>query len=59
MGSKQKEQLRRMIGFRFQRHPSLNLPEERLEAIEKHLQIRLRRLLPIPVRRRSKLEKVR
>ena len=34
-------------------------PEERLEAIEKHLQIRLRRLLSIPVRRRSKLEKVR
>ena len=59
MGSKQKKQLRRMIGFRFQRHLSLNLPEEHLEAIEKHLQIRLRRLLSIPVRRRSKLEKVR
>lgn len=54
MGSKQKEQLRRMIGFRFKRHPSLNLPEEHLEAIEKHLETRVRTLLAIPTRRRQK-----
>lgn len=34
MGAKQKAQLRRMVDFKFTRHPSLNLPEERLTAIE-------------------------
>ncbi len=49
MGDRQKEQLRHMIGFRFQRHRSINLPEEHLQAIEKHLARRVRRLLEIPV----------
>lgn len=57
MGSKQKEQLRRMIDFQFKRHLSLNLPEEHLEAIEKHLQTRMRRLLAIPTRHCPKTEK--
>ena len=51
MGKRQKEQLRRMIGFRFKRHPDLNLPEEHLRAIEKHLEGRVRKLLAIPARR--------
>ncbi len=50
MGVRQKEQLRRMIGFRFKRHPSLNLREEHLQAIEKHLEVRVRGLLAIPTR---------
>ncbi len=58
MGPKQKEQLRRMIGFRFKRHESLNLPEEHLQAIEKHLEGRVRKLLAIPTRR-LKQEKAR
>ena len=37
MGAKQKAQLRRMVDFKFTRHPSLNLPEQRLTAIEKQL----------------------
>ena len=53
MGPKQKEQLRRMIGFRFKRHESINLPEEHLQAIEKHLEGRVRKLLakaePVPL----------
>ena len=53
MGAKQKEQLRRMIGFRFKRHPSLNLPEEHLQALEKLLEIRTRKLLAIPTRTKS------
>ena len=53
MGAKQKEQLRRMIGFRFKRHESLNLPEEHLTAIEKHLEGRVRKLLAVPTRRRG------
>ena len=54
MGSRQKAQLRRLIGFRFRRHPFINLPEERLTAIEKHLDTRLRELLSVPVRRKDR-----
>ena len=48
MGAKQRNQLRRLIGFRFTRHPSINLPEERLTAIEKQLDLRVRELLSLP-----------
>lgn len=47
MGPKQREQLRRLIGFTFKRHPSLNLPEEHLTAIERFLQVRIRELLSL------------
>ena len=50
MGPKQKQQLRSMIGFEFTRHPSINLPEQHLKAIEKMLDTRVRQLLEIPVR---------
>lgn len=53
MGTKQKEQLRRMIGFKFTRHPKLNLPEEHLVAVERVLENRVRELLEIPVRSRK------
>lgn len=49
MGAKQKAQLRRLIGFKFKRHPSINLPEERLKAIENHINDRARELLAIPI----------
>ena len=48
MGTRQRNQLRRLIGFRFTRHPSINLPEERLTAIEKHIDQRVRELLALP-----------
>ena len=48
MGTKQRTQLRRLIGFRFQRHPSINLPEEHLQAIEKQIDLRVRELLSLP-----------
>lgn len=48
MGTRQRNQLRRLIGFRFTRHPSINLPEERLTAIEKHIDRRVRELLALP-----------
>lgn len=48
MGSKQKAQLRRMIGFHFKRHPSLNLPEIHLTLLEQMLEERVRELLEIP-----------
>lgn len=54
MGAKQKAQLRRLIGFHFKRHPSLNLPEERLSAIEKQIGERVRELLSLPSRRKAK-----
>lgn len=53
MGAKQKEQLRKMIGFRFRRHPSLNFSEEHLQSLEKLLEIRIRKLLAIPSRTKS------
>ena len=48
MGRKQRDQLRRIIGIRFTRHPSINLPEERLNAIEKKIDARVRELLALP-----------
>ena len=54
MGAKQKAQLRRMVDFKFTRHPSLNLPEQRLTAIEKQIGERTRELLSIPVQRSAK-----
>ncbi|MBR0081613.1 MAG: helix-turn-helix domain-containing protein [Clostridia bacterium] len=48
MGTKQRNQLRRLIGFRFQRHPSINLPEEHLQAIEEQIDLRVRELLSLP-----------
>ena len=48
MSSKQKNQLRKLVNFTFTRHPSINLPEERLQAIENHIQKRTRELLAIP-----------
>ena len=43
-----------MVNFKFTRHPSLNLPEQRLTAIEKQLVERTRELLSIPVQRSAK-----
>ena len=55
MGPLQREQLRRLIGFTFQRHPKLNLPEERLTAMERHVQKRVRQLMELtPVREKGK-----
>ncbi|MDR1194831.1 MAG: XRE family transcriptional regulator [Peptococcaceae bacterium] len=44
---RQAEQLREMIGFRFERHPKYNLPETRLKAIEAHIQKRVARLIDL------------
>ncbi len=48
MGSKQKSQLRKLLNFTFTRHPSINLPEERLTAIEAEIHTRARELMSIP-----------
>jgi len=48
LGKKQAAQLRKLLGFKFQRHPSINLPEERLQAIEKQIEVRARELLSLP-----------
>jgi len=45
--ARQKEKLRKMIGFRFAHHANYNLPMKRLRAIEKHLQKRVSMLLSI------------
>ena len=57
MGPKQKEQLRRMIGFRFKRHPDMNFSEEHLQMLEKLLDGRVRKLLAIPSHGNAKKKK--
>ena len=52
-GKTQAQQLRRLIGFTFTRHPHINWPEERLIAIERHTQKRVQQLLTL-VRHRTK-----
>ena len=58
MGPVQTRQLRKLIGFTFHRHPRLNWPEYRLEAIERHLQKRVRQLLELApeLRRRQEIK---
>ena len=48
MGSKQKSQLRKLLNFTFTRHSTINLPEERLTAIESQIHTRARELISIP-----------
>ena len=63
MGPVQARQLRCLIGFTVHRHPKSNLPEYRLQAIEKHMQSRVQQLLRLqpehkrPVEKRSEPEK--
>ena len=47
MGKVQMRQLKKLIGFEFKRHPQLNLPEKRLQAIENHIQKRVRQLIKL------------
>ena len=47
MGKTQLQQLRKLIGFKFKRHPSINWPEERIVNIEHHIQKRIRQLLEL------------
>lgn len=47
MGKTQMQQLRHLIGFHFRRHPKVNLPEWRLEAIEHHIQKRIRTIMEL------------
>ena len=43
--ARQKDQLRRMIGFRFEKHPRYNLPAARLKALEHYLADRVTGML--------------
>jgi len=45
--ARQAEQLQRMIGFRFERHPRYNLPAARLKALEHYLSERVTELLSV------------
>lgn len=48
MGDRQRRNLRKLMDFTFKRHPTLNLPEERLMAIEDQIRVRARELLALP-----------
>ncbi len=47
IGKNQVSQLRKLIGFKFKRHESINISEERLCAIEKLLQKRVTQLISL------------
>lgn len=48
IGKKQLMQLRKLVGFKFKRHKTINLPEERLIAIEQQIQKRVIQLMNLP-----------
>ncbi len=54
MGDRQRRNLRKLMDFTFRRHPTINLPEDRLAVIEKQVAMRARELLALP-RTRSKV----
>jgi hypothetical protein len=45
MTPRQAAMLRKMLGFTFTRHPKINLPEDHLDAMERHIQKRASQLL--------------
>jgi hypothetical protein len=45
IGKPQAAQLRKLLGFKFKPHPSINWSKDRLSAIEQHIQKRVRQLL--------------
>lgn len=47
LGEKQREELRRLIDFKFTKHPKYNLPSGRLKTIEKFLQSKVRAMLEL------------
>lgn len=47
ISDRQRAELRKLINFKFKLHPRYNMPKERLNAIEKFLQQRVRELLTI------------
>ena len=47
ISDRQRSQLRKLINFRFKKHPRYNLPAKRLQALEKMIQKRVRDFLEI------------
>jgi len=50
---RQTEKLRKLINFSFIRHPKLNLPEQHLSSIEKHLRKRASQLIGLSASRKK------
>jgi hypothetical protein len=57
MTARQREKLRKIVNFSFTRHPKLNLPEEHLAAIEKHIRIRASQLIGLTKTKEKPKEK--
>ncbi|MBR6015105.1 MAG: hypothetical protein IK059_03385 [Firmicutes bacterium] len=47
LGRNQKAQLRRLLGFKFKRSDTIDLPEWRIAAIEEQVQKRIRYILEL------------
>ena len=52
MGREQRSQLRKLIGFKFTRHPTINLPDDRLQIIERKIDTRVCELLELPINKK-------
>ena len=58
MTARQIEKLRKMLNFSFKRHSKLNLPEEHLAAVEKHLRKRASHLIGLSREKSTLTEKL-
>ncbi len=47
LGKSQQQQLRKLIEFKFERHSKINWSDERLSAVEKHIERRVQQLLKL------------
>lgn len=54
LGKEQMAQVRKLIGFRFERHPTYNLPESFLQPLENYLQVRVREILELGAKQRRR-----
>ncbi|MBR3459558.1 MAG: XRE family transcriptional regulator [Clostridia bacterium] len=52
IGREQRSQLRKLIGFKFTRHPTINLPDDRLQIIERKIDTRVCELLELPINKK-------
>lgn len=57
MGTQQHKQLRKMIGFQFENHPTFPVAQDRLDAFNRYIEQKTRELLEIPVIDEHELEK--
>lgn len=56
LGSKQRQMLRKLVGFKFRRHPLYNLPDQQIKLFEEFIQERTHELLTIDEKSRNLIQ---